>query len=183
MASNQTPAPSENSVAASAWPRLADWGTLCATEDDTGALAQRLARQAGLGQAVLTLHGDLGAGKTTFVRHLLRALGVSGRIKSPTYAVVEPHQAPPAPPWPEGLRVSHFDFYRFNDPREWEDAGFRDVFAEAGLKLVEWPEKAQGLLPTPDLSLHLTPMDDDQRQLDIHAHTPRGCALLEGLRP
>jgi tRNA threonylcarbamoyladenosine biosynthesis protein TsaE len=65
---------------------------------------------------------------------------------------MEPHQAP-------GLEITHFDFYRFNDPREWEDAGFRDVFAGPGLKLAEWPDKAAGALPTPDLALHISPQD------------------------
>ncbi len=77
-----------------------------------------------LRDAFIELHGPLGAGKTTFVRHLLHALGVAGRIKSPTYAVVEPYAV-------DGLAISHFDFYRFDDPREWEDAGFRDVLRRA----------------------------------------------------
>ncbi|NIC43164.1 tRNA (adenosine(37)-N6)-threonylcarbamoyltransferase complex ATPase subunit type 1 TsaE [Aquabacterium sp. A08] len=150
----------------------------CPSEDATQALAARLARCPALAHALVTLHGDLGAGKTTLVRHLLRALGVQGRIKSPTYAVVEPHTAPPATAWPDGLNVSHFDLYRFTDPREWEDAGFRELFADPGLKLVEWPEKAAGLLPPPDLSVTLTPMDDDARTLDLTAHTPAGRQLL-----
>jgi tRNA threonylcarbamoyladenosine biosynthesis protein TsaE len=91
------------------------------------------------------LYGDLGAGKTTFVRHLLHALGVTGRIKSPTYAVVEPYSVAAGEVW-------HFDFYRFSDPREWEDAGFRDIFASVGLKLCEWPQNAAGVMPTPTLS-------------------------------
>ena len=142
------------------------------TEDDTAAFARRLAAAPGLREACIELHGDLGAGKTSFVRHLLRALGVAGRIKSPTYAVVEPHEAP------DGLAVSHFDFYRFNDPQEWEDAGFRDLFAAPGLKLAEWPEKAQGMLPLPDLRLHLEPVDDHQREVTVEACTPRGQELL-----
>jgi tRNA threonylcarbamoyladenosine biosynthesis protein TsaE len=137
--------------------------------------AAALATRAELRNAFLTLHGPLGAGKTTFVRHLLRALGVQGRIKSPTYAVVEPHHVP-------GLAIAHFDFYRFDDAREWEDAGFRDVFAAPGLKLAEWPEKAEGVLPLPDLALTLEPQDDDptggRRRVTVHAHTPRGVALL-----
>jgi tRNA threonylcarbamoyladenosine biosynthesis protein TsaE len=132
--------------------------------------------------AFLTLQGPLGAGKTTFVRHLLRALGVTGRIKSPTYTVMEPYQA-------GGLDIAHFDFYRFNDPREWEDAGFRDVFARPGLKLAEWPDKAAGALPTPDLALHLAvqaPQDaagDDSppRQVRLEALTPAGLGLLHAL--
>jgi tRNA threonylcarbamoyladenosine biosynthesis protein TsaE len=146
------------------------------TEEDTAGFARRLAALPGLRHAFIELHGDLGAGKTTFVRHLLRALGVTGRIKSPTYAVVEPHETP------DGLTVSHFDFYRFNDPREWEDAGFRDVFAAPGLKLAEWPEKARTQLPTADLVLHIEAMDDDERLITLQAPTATGAELLKGLR-
>ena len=117
------------------------WGNEAATE----AFAQRLGalwrEQPHSADMLVLLHGDLGAGKTTLVRHLLRALGVQGRIKSPTYAVVEPYDTP------SGLALWHFDFYRFDDPREWEDAGFRDIFASPGLKLAEWPEKAAALTP------------------------------------
>ncbi len=141
-------------------------------EDDTAAFAARLAARPELGNAFIELQGELGAGKTTFVRHLLRALGVPGRIKSPTYAVVEPHQTP------DGLAVSHFDFYRFNDPQEWEDAGFRDLFAAPGLKLAEWPEKAAGLLPTPDLLLAIEVRADDARTVRLQAFTDAGASLL-----
>lgn len=108
---------------------------------------------------LIELHGPLGAGKTTFVRLLLRALGVEGRIKSPSYAVMEGYELP------AGGTASHFDFYRFGDPREWEDAGFRDVFAAPGLKLCEWPEKAAGQLPPPDLQLFIELMPDDSRRV------------------
>ena len=97
-----------------------------------------------MANAFVELHGPLGAGKTTFTRHLLHALGVRGAIKSPTYALLESYRADAVH---GGFAVAHFDFYRFDDPNEWEDAGFREVFAEAGLKLVEWPEKAAALLP------------------------------------
>jgi len=110
----------ESTVRALAW----------ASEDDTRALAAQLAAHPAIGNAFIELHGELGAGKTTLVRHLLRALGVQGLIKSPTYAVLEPYEV-------AGLPIWHFDFYRFNDPREWEDAGFRDIFAGPGLKLAE----------------------------------------------
>ena len=121
--------------------------------------------------ACIALHGDLGAGKTTFVRHLLRALGVEGRIKSPTYAVVEPYTVNAGEVW-------HFDFYRFSDPREWEDAGFRDIFASPGLKLCEWPQNAAGVMPTPDLELNIAVDEDEQRQVTINALNPRGQELL-----
>lgn len=111
--------------------------------------------------AVIELHGPLGAGKTTFTRLLLRALGVQGRIKSPSYAVMESYELP------GGGTASHFDFYRFGDPREWEDAGFRDVFAAPGLKLCEWPEKAAGQLPPADLQLHIDLLPDDRRQVHV----------------
>ncbi len=121
--------------------------------------------------ACIALHGDLGAGKTTFVRHLLHALGVTGRIKSPTYAVVEPYTVNAGEVW-------HFDFYRFSDPREWEDAGFRDIFASVGLKLCEWPQNAAGVMPTPDLEIHIQVDDDEQRQVTINALSPCGQELV-----
>ncbi len=121
--------------------------------------------------ACISLHGDLGAGKTTWVRHLLRALGVEGRIKSPTYAVVEPYSVQAGDVW-------HFDFYRFSDPREWEDAGFRDIFASPGHKLCEWPDNAAGVMPTPDLDLNIQVAEHDQRQVQLTALTPRGQELL-----
>lgn len=119
----------------------------------------------------IALVGPLGAGKTTFVRHLLRALGVEGRIKSPTYAVLEPYEV-------NGLTVSHFDFYRLTDPREWLDAGFRDVFAAPGLKLAEWPENAEAVLPVADWQMELEPLDSDQRRVTVHALTDHGRRLL-----
>ena len=135
------------------------------------AFARQLAVRPALRDAYVELHGPLGAGKTTFVRHLLRALGVQGRIKSPTFAVVEPHTC-------SGLAISHFDFYRFDDPREWEDAGFRDLFAAPGLKLAEWPEKAATVLPVPDLRLFIDIADDDTRRVRLEACTPRGLELI-----
>ncbi|MEY4712561.1 MAG: hypothetical protein RIS88_2011 [Pseudomonadota bacterium] len=155
-------------------PLRLHWPDEAATE----AFARRLAARPPIREAFLALSGDLGAGKTTFVRHLLRALGVTGRIKSPTYAVVEPHEGVPAPGGDAPLPIWHFDFYRFNDPREWEDAGFRDIFAGPGLKLAEWPEQAGGLLPVPDLSLDLVVCPDESRQVAVRAYTTRGQALL-----
>ena len=141
-------------------------------EADTEAFARALAAAPALRDAFIALQGDLGAGKTTFVRHLLRALGITGRIKSPTYAVVEPHEAP------DGLPIFHFDFYRFSDPREWEDAGFRDLFAGPGLKLAEWPDHAAGHLPPADLTLRIEAMTDDTRTVQLTAGTPLGNTLL-----
>lgn len=148
--------------------RLLRW----ADEGDCAAWAQALAARPGITDALIELRGTLGAGKTTFVRHLLRALGVQGRIKSPTYAVVEPYDLP------GGTTAAHFDFYRFDDPREALDAGLRDLIAAPGLKLIEWPEHAAGLLPPPDLHIALAIGDDDAREVRVDACTPRGVELL-----
>ena len=137
--------------------------------------AAALARRPGLHNAFIALHGPLGAGKTTFVRHLLHALGVPGRVKSPTYAVVEPYVVAHEG---DDIAIAHFDFYRFDDPQEWEDAGFRDVFAAPGLKLAEWPDKADGLLPVADLCIHIEPLADPLRRVRVDAHTALGVALL-----
>jgi len=145
------------------------------SEQDTAAFAEALAQLPALRDAFIELRGDLGAGKTTFVRHLLRALGISGRIKSPTYAVVEPHEAP------DGLAIYHFDFYRFSDPREWEDAGFRDIFAGPGLKLAEWPDNAAGHTPLADLAIKIEAMTDQSRTVSLGAHTARGRLMLAAL--
>ena len=142
----------------------------------TQAFAQVLAGRSAASDALIELHGDLGAGKTTFVRHLLAALGVHGRIKSPTYAVVEPYTLNNG--LNSGLNIWHFDFYRFNDPREWEEAGFRDIFASPGLKLVEWPDKAGKYLPQADLLLAIEVLDDETRQVTLTAQTDTGKALL-----
>jgi tRNA threonylcarbamoyladenosine biosynthesis protein TsaE len=140
------------------------------------ASALRLADHEALRDAFIELHGPLGAGKTTFARHLLHALGVEGAIKSPTYALLEPYRAAAAR---GGFEIAHCDFYRFDDAQEWEDAGFREVFASPGLKLVEWPEKAAALLPPCDLRIEIAPRDDDDaRDVRFEALTPRGAALL-----
>jgi tRNA threonylcarbamoyladenosine biosynthesis protein TsaE len=138
--------------------------------------AARLALHELLHNANIELHGPLGAGKTTFVRHLLRALGVQGRIKSPTFAVLEPYRVQTAKG--QTLEISHFDFYRFSDPREWLDAGFRELFAAPGLKLSEWPEHAGAMLPTADLRLLIEPQDGDARDVVAQAGTSLGLALL-----
>ena len=137
--------------------------------------AARLARAPGLMNCSIELQGALGAGKTSLVRHLLRALGVTGRIKSPSYAVLESYALPQG-------EVSHFDFYRFGDPREWEDAGFREIFARPGLKLSEWPEKAAGMLPAPDLRLLIEAQADDSRRVELQACTVQGQGLLKALQ-
>jgi len=174
------------------------WSGTWADEAGTAEFARALATSPAMTHATIALQGDLGAGKTTFVRHLLRALGVQGRIKSPTYAVVEPHTATDCPLMPPGesLAIWHFDFYRFNDPREWEDAGFRELFAAPGLKLVEWPERAGDFMPVVDLSIDIQPDEsfappsshpdmnehpEEARRVNVNVLTPTGQLLLEAL--
>ena len=138
--------------------------------------ARTIAGHDALRDAFIELHGPLGAGKTTFARHLLHALGVEGAIKSPTYALMEPYRADASH---GGFAIAHCDFYRFDDPEEWEDAGFREVFADRGLKLVEWPEKAAALLPECDLRVWITPRDaSDARVARFEALSATGRELL-----
>ncbi len=127
---------------------------------------------AALADATITLAGPLGAGKTTFVRHLLRSLGVAERIKSPTYAVLETYAAPGA------LAVAHLDCYRFASSDEFDAAGLRDAFAAPGLKLVEWPDHAGDALPPADVALTIEIDDDGVRRVRADALSPRGCELV-----
>jgi tRNA threonylcarbamoyladenosine biosynthesis protein TsaE len=152
------------------------WPDEAATASFAQTFTRAFAQTSGSENAFIELHGGLGAGKTTFVRYLLQALGVLGRVKSPTYAVVESYELPDRTP---PLNIWHFDFYRFNDPNEWEDAGFRDIFASPGLKLAEWPTNAAHHLPKADWVMQLEVLADESRQATITAQTPMGIALLQ----
>lgn len=160
----------------------------------TAALGERLADMVRTGfsgpdavEGGFTMHfsGDLGAGKTTAVRALLRRLGVVGRIKSPTYTLVEPYVVE-MPKSVESRRDAnlycyHFDFYRFEDPQEWIEAGFREYFSDASLRLVEWPERARSasgsLLPPPDVRAAFA-YDEPGRRVSLAADTSRGLSWL-----
>ena len=135
-------------------------------------LGEALAAGVGPGR-VIHLRGELGAGKTTVARGLLRALGYAGRIKSPTYAVVEPYSL-------SRLDLYHFDFYRFSEKAEWVNSGFRDYFNPATACVVEWPERADGLLSPPDLEIRLE-IAGEARQAFIEACTPSGMRWLSSL--
>ena len=121
----------------------------------------------------IALSGDLGSGKTTLTRGVLRGLGYAGKVKSPTYTLVELYNL-------SKLDLYHFDFYRFNDPQEWVEAGFRDYFDAGNVCLVEWPERAADLLPTADLRIALE-VKGDGRQMRIVAETERGRHCLDRL--
>lgn len=134
-------------------------------EAATMALGARLATLLKPGWVVY-LRGDLGTGKTTLVRGLLRALGYGGRVKSPTYTLLESYDL-------SRFVLQHYDLYRMIDPREWLDAGFRDDCNASTLCIVEWPEKARGLLPRPDLEIHLE-VAGEGRKARIEALSAQG---------
>jgi tRNA threonylcarbamoyladenosine biosynthesis protein TsaE len=135
-------------------------------------LAHELAKQCASG-AVIFLRGELGAGKTTFVRGFLRALGYEGVVKSPTYTLVEPYDL-------DGRLVYHFDLYRLVDPEELEYAGGRDYFGGESICLVEWPEKALGYLPQADIDCAIHYLENG-RQLHLQALTDKGIGMLEAI--
>lgn len=118
----------------------------------------------------LYLKGDLGAGKTTFTRGVLHGLGYHGKVKSPTYTLVESYPL-------DHFTLHHFDLYRFADPEEWEDAGFREYFSKQTLCIVEWPEKAGVLLPAADLELELH-VSNTGRSFCFQAYTETGRSCL-----
>ena len=125
------------------------------------------------------LHGDLGAGKTTLVRGLLHALGYEGKVKSPTYTLVECYEISAKSKLP--LNIYHFDLYRFHDDEEWEEAGFRDYFNASSVCLIEWPEKAQQCLPLPDLDVIFS-IQETGRNIKLVAHTHLGQQFIGAVK-
>lgn len=134
-------------------------------EEATVAAGARLASASG-GHGVIALHGNLGSGKTTLCRGLIRALGHTGAVKSPTYTLVEPYEL-------GGMRVLHYDLYRLSDPEEVEFLGMRDFLDGSTLTLIEWPEKAIGFMPPTDLELTLE-VASTGREISWRALTPHG---------
>jgi len=141
-------------------------------ESATLALGARLA-SVSPPAAIVFLQGDLGAGKTTLVRGWLQGLGYGGRVKSPTYTLVEPYEI-------NARLIYHFDLYRLADPEELEYIGARDYFSAEALCLVEWPEKAAGALPVADVIVQLEAIAEG-RQAILSANSALGAQILAAL--
>ena len=138
---------------------------------ETESLGARLGRVVTTG--IIYLNGDLGAGKTTLARGLLRGLGHTGKVRSPTYTLVEPYEL-------ESRRVYHLDLYRLADAEELEWLGLRDMLADPALLLVEWPERGSGYLPPADLTIDLD-FSGDGRMASLVAATPAGQQWLAAI--
>ncbi|BAU48171.1 ATPase [Sulfurifustis variabilis] len=145
-----------------------------ADEAATERLGARLAA-ALPGIRLVYVRGPLGAGKTTLVRGMLRALGHEGPVKSPTFTLVEPYAL-------DGYRLHHFDLYRLENPKELEFLGMRDYLQGNDVCVVEWPERAGGVLPPPDLDVMILLNNNRGRSVHLEAHTQAGEALLGELR-
>jgi len=143
-----------------------------ATATDMEAMGTKLATQLN-DTRLIYIHGPLGAGKTTLVRGMLRALGYTGAVKSPTFTLVEPYEF-------KQRHFYHFDLYRLNNPEELEFAGVRDYLHGNGVCVVEWAERAQGLLPTPDLDIIIS-LTETGRMMRITSLSARGKASLDAL--
>jgi tRNA threonylcarbamoyladenosine biosynthesis protein TsaE len=142
-----------------------------ALADATATLRLGAALAAGIAPGrVLHLSGELGTGKTTLVRGLLRELGHTGPVKSPTYTLVELYVV-------SSLNLYHFDFYRFKDSSEWLESGFREYFSSSSACVVEWPERAGGRLPAPDVAVRLE-LAGPGRRAWLSAATPAGADWL-----
>ena len=122
---------------------------------------------------LIFLKGDLGSGKTTLARGLIRGLGYIGPVKSPTYSLVEQYEF-------DVFTLNHFDLYRFTNPNEWLASGFEEYINSYDVTLIEWPEKSSELLPNPDLEIELL-YKNESRIAHINSLTDKGCKCLENL--
>lgn len=146
-------------------------------EAGTFALGAALSRALVPGLTIY-LHGDLGAGKTALTRALLHAAGYTGHVKSPTYTLVEPYTVNISQ---QLVEVMHFDLYRMGSPEEFLEAGFREHFNESNICIVEWPEKAENILPIPDINVTLD-VSGDGRDVKLCGATDKGNQCLARLK-
>lgn len=143
-----------------------------ADEEATVEFGHQLARCLSPG-SVVYLHGELGAGKTTLVRGVLQGLGHSGRVKSPTYTLVERYDL-------NDITVFHFDLYRLADPEELEFLGIRDYLENRAIIFVEWPERGSGFLAEPDVDISIS-YHNDARKINCEAVSEKGAVSLQTL--
>jgi tRNA threonylcarbamoyladenosine biosynthesis protein TsaE len=177
MTANQTPLASPT----------ASLKQYCRQEAETASLAQHLAasiekfiEQAPEAHLNISLEGDLGAGKTTFARHLIQSLGHEGKVKSPTYTLCEPYLLQSNQ---GAFTVHHFDLYRMRDPLEWQEAGFAEYFDVPGFCLIEWPEKAEGTLPAFDIQISLQAgKEENERAIELNAFSEQGRKVVESIQ-
>ena len=159
----------------------------CRQEADTASLAKQLAAsfeqfltKQPASHLNVSLEGDLGAGKTTFARYMIQAMGHEGKVKSPTYTLCEPY---PLQLKDQAITVHHFDLYRMRDPLEWQEAGFAELFDVPGICIIEWPEKAEGTLPGFDIQIQLAAgANENERAIKINAISPSGKLVLQEIQ-
>ena len=138
--------------------------------EETALLGEKLAKIASPGDLIF-LQGDLGSGKTTFMRGFLRGLDFMGKVKSPSYTLLEQYYLK--------LTINHFDLYRFKDQNEWEDAGFNEFMNNTDVNVIEWPEKAINVIPQSDLTVGFSYKNEDSRNISIISNTLRGKECID----
>ena len=138
--------------------------------DETALLGEKLAKIIKSSDLIF-LQGDLGSGKTTFMRGFLRGLNFTGKVKSPSYTLLEQYELE--------LTINHFDLYRFKDQREWDDAGFNEFINSNDINVIEWPEKAVDVIPISDLTIFFAYLDDKKRNIVITGNSSRGRQCID----
>ena len=138
--------------------------------DETALLGEKLAKIIKPSDLIF-LQGDLGSGKTTFMRGFLRGLNITGKVKSPSYTLLEQYELE--------LTINHFDLYRFKDQREWDDAGFNEFINSNDINVIEWPEKAVDVIPISDLTIFFAYLDDKKRNIVITGNSSRGRQCID----
>jgi tRNA threonylcarbamoyladenosine biosynthesis protein TsaE len=138
--------------------------------DETALLGEKLAKIIKPSDLIF-LQGDLGSGKTTFMRGFLRGLNFTGKVKSPSYTLLEQYELE--------LTINHFDLYRFKDQREWDDAGFNEFINSNDINVIEWPEKAVDVIPISDLTIFFAYLDDKKRNIVITGNSSRGRQCID----